>query len=147
MAFLHWGCRPCLCVLVEVYPGFCGTFTTGRATCPYRPRHSPQHYRELIAGRLDDVWKPEFNTACGSEDVYFKLISEALAALFFYTNGGCSNCHDSVFFRPEKTRLSVYPAIGRGTMDDGSDIETYQVTSLLSLVLAGLYVHYFYTGS
>ncbi|MBL4706634.1 MAG: hypothetical protein JKY54_19045 [Flavobacteriales bacterium] len=133
---------------------------------------SPQDYREFIADRLDDGWKPAFNKAYGSEDVNFTLLSEALAAyeksqlfienpffeyldgnldslnedekrgaLFFYTNGGCSNCHDGVFFSPEKTRPPAYPQIGRGTTDDGSDLDTYRVPSLLNVALTGPYGH------
>lgn len=66
---------------------------------------------------------------------------EKRGAIFFYTNAGCSNCHDGAFFTPEKTRPPAYPQIGIGNDENGYDIETYRVPSLLNVELTAPYGH------
>ncbi len=74
-------------------------------------------------------------------------------ALLFYTaglnGGGCSNCHDGVFFTPEQTRGPLYPQIGPNAVADGNgndvdDPETidknqFRMPSLLNIELTAPY--------
>lgn len=62
-------------------------------------------------------------------------------ALFFYTNSGCSNCHEGAFFTSEKTRPPAYPQIGPGSQEGGADRDTYRVPTLLNVELTAPYGH------
>ncbi len=73
-------------------------------------------------------------------------------AVLFYTAGnngaGCSNCHDGVFFTPEKTRGPLYPQIGPNGVADGNgnsddpdtlDKNQFRMPSLLNVELTAPY--------
>ncbi|WP_281558159.1 cytochrome c peroxidase [Thalassomonas sp. RHCl1] len=65
---------------------------------------------------------------------------EKRGALFFYAGAGCANCHDGVFFSPERTRGPFYPQIGINAVADGNrDGLQFRMPSLLNIGITGPY--------
>jgi cytochrome c peroxidase len=64
---------------------------------------------------------------------------EKRGALFFYAGAGCANCHDGVFFSPEKTRGPLYPQIGVNAGGDGNDKNQFRMPSLLNVGITAPY--------
>ena len=65
---------------------------------------------------------------------------EKRGALFFYAGAGCANCHDGVFFSPERTRGPFYPQIGINAVADGNrDGLQFRMPSLLNVGITGPY--------
>jgi len=64
---------------------------------------------------------------------------EKRGALLFYADAGCANCHDGVFFSPEKTRGPLYPQIGVNAGGDGNAKNQFRMASLLNVGLTAPY--------